>query len=152
MKALGGARPDGSVPRGAPPVPGHTPGAMVVAGDSLVARGGVCTAEPAARTIPARGRRGHPRTLGAAARPPAHRPSRGEESPGGAAAEPTAGGEVRRGLPGPSAPLSKVEEEEASQEGGPEAEAGSHPGRGVAAVVHRSGPCAEERRERQRTG
>lgn len=56
---------------------------------------------------------------------------------------------MRPGLPGPSAPLSKVEEEEASQEGGPEAEAGSHPGRGVAAVVHRSGPCWE-RREREK--
>lgn len=58
-------------------------------------------------------------------------------------------GEVRRGLPGPSAPLSKVEEE-ASEEGGPEAEASGHPGCRIATVVHRSGPC-EERRERQQS-
>lgn len=58
------------------------------------------------------------------------------------------GAEARRGLPGPSAPLSKVEEE-ASEEGGPEAEAGGHPGCRVAAVVHRSGPCGGEKRKRR---
>jgi len=39
-------------------------------------------------TIPARGRRGHPRTLGTVARPPARGPSDGEESAGGAAGPP----------------------------------------------------------------
>lgn len=67
-----------------------------------------------------------------------------------AAGERRGGGEARRGLPGPSALLSKVEEE-ASEEGGPEAEAGGCPGCRVAAIVHCSGPCAgETRRARQR--
>lgn len=53
------------------------------------------------------------------------------------------------GLPGPSAPLSKVEEE-TSEEGGPKAEPGARSGRRVAAVVHRSGACAGERRRQRR--
>lgn len=48
-------------------------------------------------------------------------------------------------VPGPSTPLSKVEEE-ASEEGGPEAEASGCPGGCIATVVHRSGPCMGGRR------
>lgn len=74
-------------------------------------------------------------------------PVRWRGVPGRRGSRARGGGEVRRGLPGPSAPLSKVEEE-ASEEGGPEAEASNHPGCGIAAVVHRSGPWTE-RTQRQ---
>lgn len=56
----------------------------------------------------------------------------------------------RAAVPGPSTPLSKVEEE-ASEEGGPEAEASGRPGGCVATVVHRSGPCTRGRRGRRGT-